>query len=302
MSSVERQRKMSRVERAARTRRHRARAHLERVRRRSSEPERAHIQPSRRRGAALVLLLSLGAGVLAGAVWRSGASLDGLAVLGLERVSPAEIASQSGLEPGTPLSQLDPGALARRLEEHGWIETARALALPSGRVLVAVAEREPVAVLVGESSWAVDASGLAFARLGEADASGLPRITAAQPPQPGQPNPELAQAVALFRELSELGLPAAEEIGVSAASNPEGFWLRLPGLAPRIVLGRHDLAARLAHLAQLLDAAPPALSGAERVDLRFRNQAVLDVTPPQGAEQAAATHGAAASSTTRPAG
>jgi hypothetical protein len=148
----------------------------------------------------------------------------------------------------------------------------------------------------------VDAAGVPFAPPGEAATQGLPRIAAAWKPEPGKPDADLRQAVELARRLPEHGIPAAEEIGVSAPGDPEGFWLRLPGLAPRVVLGRHDLDSRLADLARLLDAALPALARAQQVDLRFRDQAVLDDPLPQGAEQAAATHGGAASSTTRPAG
>lgn len=284
------QRGLSRVERSARTRRRRARAHLDRVQRRREEP-RAGL-PVRRAGL-LVLALSVCAGALSAAAWRREATFESLAVQGLRRVSAAEIAAQSGLAPGTPLAELDPEALAARLAQHGWIESARALRLPTGRVLVGVAEREPAALLVGETPFAVDAAGVPFAPLGEAAGEGLPRIAAAQPPEPGAASPELAEAVALARRVAALGLPAAREIGVAAPDDPRGYSLRLAGLAPLVVLGRDDLDARLADLARLLHAALPALGRAQQVDLRFRDQAVLDVSPPAGAKQAAVSHGAA---------
>ena len=302
MSSVDQQRRLSRVERAARARRRRARTHLDRVQNRRSQPGRGSLRLPVRGAALLVLAVSLGAGGLTAAAWRRDATLASLAVVGLNRVSPAEVAVLSGLVPGAPFSDFDSEALRSRLVEHGWIEEARSLLLPSGRVVVAVTERKPAALLIGETTFAVDAAGVPFAPLGDAATQGLPRIAAAWKPEPGKPDADLRQAVELARRLPELGIPTAEEVGVSAPGDPEGFWLRLPGLAPRVVLGRHDLDTRLADLARLLDAALPALGRAQQVDLRFRDQAVLDDPLPQGADQAATTHGGAASSTTRPAG
>jgi cell division protein FtsQ len=284
------QRGLTRVERSARARRRRARAHLDRVQRQREEPRSA--RPARRTGL-LVLALSLCAGALSAQAWRREATLQSLAVQGLQRVSAAEIAARSGLAPGTPLAEVDAQALAARLAEDGWIESVRALRLPTGRVLVKVQEREPAALLVGETPLAVDASGVPFAPLGAAAGAGLPRIASARAPQPGAASPELAGAVALARRVAALGLPEAQEIGVAAPEDPRGYSLRLAGLAPLVVLGRDDLDARLADLARLLDAALPALGRAQQVDLRFRDQAVLDVPPPAGAEQAAASHGAA---------
>lgn len=297
------QRGLTRTERAARARRRRARAHLERVQRRSREPAARVALPTRGpRAAALVLLVSICAGVLSAAVWRRHASLASLAVQGLHRVSAAEIAARSGLVPGTPLADLDVSALAERLAQDGWIERARALPLPTGRVLVEVSERKPVALLAGDTPWAVDAAGVPFAPLGEAESADLLRIAPAQAPTPGEANTDLAEAVALAGQLRDLGLPAVEEIGVAAPGDPQGFSLRLAGLTPRIVLGREDLPARLSDLARLLEAALPALGRATQVDLRFRDQAVLDVPPPPGAEQAAASHGVGEPSNKRRAG
>jgi cell division septal protein FtsQ len=189
--------------------------------------------------------------------------------------------------------------VAARLAEHAWIEEARALALPSGRLLLAVLEREPVAVLAGEEPWAVDAAGSPFAPAPSVGLEALPRLVAAHAAAPR----DLAQAVALARRLPELGLAAPLEVGIAAPNDPEGLSLRLPGLAPRVVLGREDLDAKLADLTRVLEAKLPELAGATRLDLRFRDQAVLDVTPPpKGTAQAAASRGRAMPSDGRPTG
>ncbi|MEE2678898.1 MAG: hypothetical protein VX546_10015, partial [Myxococcota bacterium] len=131
----------------------------------------------------------------------------------------------------------------------------------------------------------------------------LPRLVAAERPAHGEPAPELARAVALAVALPERGLPAPLEIAIAAPGDPEGFRLRLPDLAPEVVLGRGDLDARLDALVELLDAGLPELSRASRIDLRFEGQAVLDVSPsPKGAAKAAAVRGRATSSNSRPTG
>ncbi len=288
---------LTRVERAASQRRQRARAHLDKMQRRQQVRRAARVRPL----AAAILLVSLVSGAWAGASWRREARLDALSVRGLRHVRPVEIAAAGGLEPGAAIAGRDAGTLAERVAGHAWIERARALALPGGRVLLAVVEREPAAVLAGDTAWAVDEAGMPFAPVGAAELPQLPRLHAPDP-APGEPHADLAAAVALAQRLPALGLPRPTEVGI-AADPDEGFSLRLAGLRPRIVLGRDDLDARLADLATLLERARPELERAERVDLRFRDQAVLDVSPPQeGAAQAAATRGGVAPSNRQPAG
>jgi cell division protein FtsQ len=286
---------MTRVERAARARRRRALAHLERVRNRRE----ARDNPPVRRLHALVLGLSLAAGAWVGHAWLADATLETVSVRGARHLSAQAIAAASGVAPGVRLASLDRDSVAARLAEHAWIEQARVLALPSGRLLLGVVERKPVAVLAGEEPWAVDAAGSPFAPAPPSGLEALPRLVAARAAAPR----ELAQAVALARRLPEFGLATPLEVGIAAPNDPEGFWLRLPGLAPRVVLGRDDLDAKLADLVRILEAKLRELASATQLDLRFRDQAVLDVTPPpKGTAQAAASRGGAMPSKQRPTG
>jgi cell division protein FtsQ len=286
---------ITRVERAAQARRRRALAHLERVR----DQRQAGERPPARRLRTLVLGLSFAGGAWLANAWLAGATLETISVRGARHLSARAIAAASGVEPGAPLASLDRKSVAARLTKNAWIEQARALALPGGRLLLAVVEREPVAVLAGEEPWAVDATGSPFAPAPSEGLEALPRLVAAHATTPG----EFAQALALVQRLPELGLAAPLEVGIAAPNDPEGLSLRLPGLAPRVVLGREDLDAKLAALIRVLDAELPELGSATRLDLRFRDQAVLDVTPfPNGTAQAAASRGRAMSSKKRPAG
>lgn len=286
---------MTRVERAARARRRRALAHLERVQNRRG----ASHKPPVRRLHALVLGLSLAAGAWVGDAWLADATLETISVSGARHLSAQAIAAASGVAPGMRLARLDRDSVAARLAEHAWIEQARVLALPGGQLLIGVVEREPVAVLAGQEPWAVDAAGSPFAPAPSAGLEALPRLVAAREATPR----DLARAVALARRLPELGLAAPLAVGIAAPNDPEGFWLRLPGLAPRVVLGRDELEAKLADLARIVEAKLRELASATQLDLRFRDQAVLDVTPPpKGTAQAAASRGGAMPSKQRPTG
>jgi cell division protein FtsQ len=286
---------MTRVERAARARRRRALAHLERVR----DQREASNKPSPQRLRALVLALSFAGGAWVNSGWLADATLESVSVRGARHLSAQAIAASSGVAPGAPLAALDRDSVATRLTENAWIEQARVLALPSGRLLLAVVEREPVAVLAGEEPWAVDTTGLPFAPAPSVGLEALPRLVATHATTPG----ELARAVALAQRLPELGLAAPLEVGIAAPNDPEGLSLRLPGLAPRVVLGRENLDAKLASLTRVLEAKLPELASATRLDLRFRDQAVLDVMPPpKGTAQAAASRGGAMPSNGRPTG
>jgi cell division protein FtsQ len=286
---------MTRVERAARARRRRALAHLERVRNQREARSRAFP----RRLHAVVLGLSLAGGLWLGAVGLADATLETISVRGARHLSARSVAEASGVAPGAPLAAVDSSRVAARLADHAWIERARVLALPGGRLLVAVVEHEPVAVLAGEEPWAVNAAGSPFAPAPATGLEGLPRLVAAPAAAPR----ELAGAVALLRRLPELGLPAPLEVGIAAPDDPEGLSLRLPGLAPRVVLGREHLDARLEKLIRVLEEELPELANATRLDLRFQDQAVLDVTAAStGAPQAAASRGDAMPSGQRPAG
>ena len=287
----------TRAERAAADRRGRARAHLERVR---------HGHPAERRlrrPALLVLLASLGAGAVAGAHLPLGASLENVSVRGADHLSATEIAEATGVERGAPLASIDSARIAERVRAHAWIAEARALRLPTGRLLLAVAERRPVAVLAGPEPRAVDRTGAPFAVASGAAYEGLPRLLAADPVPDGEPDVRLAAAIALAHRLPELGLPAPIEVAVSASGDPQGFVLRLPDVTPLVVLGWQDLEGKLEDLVRVLEASPPELASASRLDLRFQDQVILDHTPhPGGAAQAAAARGGAVPPNERPSG
>jgi cell division septal protein FtsQ len=275
----------------------------------------------------LVLAASFAAGLGGGssvaeatASWLAGEAprLEAIAVRGAGQLSSAEIAAATGVPRGVDLRLVDAPAVAERLSRHPWIASARAVELPEGRLLVDVVERRAVATVSAPGSasvFAVDANGTPFAPVGDGKApkaprsepqaseggppqnpaAGLPRLVQSAPVSLGEADPALAEAVDFARRLAALGLPRPFEIGVSAPDDPIGYWLRLEGYPPQVILGRDDLDARLGALARVLEVAPPDAAGAATLDLRFADQVVLRGTPSGKPEAIATGPGTAAS-------
>ncbi|MBW2577161.1 MAG: FtsQ-type POTRA domain-containing protein [Deltaproteobacteria bacterium] len=277
---------LSQRERVYSKRQKRARKHLERMR---SEPRPQPQLPFQLVVPAAVIA-SLAIGVLFGSPlvatarsWIAGEPLriEAISVRGTEHLSPAEIAESTGLPLGAEWASVDPREIEASLIAHPWIADARAVRLPTGRLLIHIGEHSPRAVVaIGKPAqdFAVNQEGVPFAPAGGRAPAGLPRLI---------PNAAV--------EPSELFL--------SDEGDPTGFAFRLPNLKPRIVLGHDHFDARLTSLARLLETGLEEVEGSETLDLRFADQAVLRGAPsPKGAKQAAATRGHAASSKARPTG
>jgi cell division septal protein FtsQ len=182
-----------------------------------------------------------------------------------------------GLAAGTPVLAVDAPELVRRIESHPWVAHARVTLLRPGRILVALEERQPVAVaLLGNppTRFWLDAEGVPFAPVGSDDAAG--RITVAGPEdaRPGAGDPRFAEGVALARAVASLGITGVREVRVGRAA-PE----RLPALVlasgAQVLVGAGDPAARLERLAALLAAGLPEVAAAREIDLRFGDRMVL---------------------------
>jgi len=313
-----------RIERESQARRARARAHLERVRggRGASVPRPTWRPPGRARGAgpwraALprpALLSGLFTAAALAGLWLGDAALaaagvapwrlDEVAVRGAERLAPREVARAGAPRADAPWAAVDPAAVARALEGHDWIASARVARVPGGTLVLDVTERRAAAVTrVGERLFAVDAEGRPFAPLADDEAAALPRLLPATPPAAREPDPRLARAVAIARALPERGLAPPREVAVAAEGDPRGFALRLPGLEAEFVLGAEAPEERLRALAELLARRPAEVAAAARVDLRFEDQAVLDgEADPEGKAQEAAWRGGDTTSEREPRG
>jgi cell division protein FtsQ len=195
-------------------------------------------------------------------------------VIGNVRATPLELATAAAVAPGTSFGAIDLPAVRSALAGHPWVRHARVAALPPDRVILAVEEREPVAVarLAGEARL-VDRDGTAFA---PADVgTELPELVGAGAPG----SPPLLDGVTLLDAVAQQGLPApralilaGEEPGTTPALE---LAAGITASGARVLIGNGDQPAKLARLARLLEAGLPELAGVEEIDLRFGDDVVL---------------------------
>jgi len=207
-----------------------------------------------------------------------------VAVLGNQRLSAASVAQASGVAPDSIATRLDTKQIARTLERHPLIGSARSIVLPHGQLVVSVEERNPVALLRGrpgakqEVVWRlVDSTGTPFANTRAEAWSRLPRLRSARARATGVVDPTLVEAIRIAMQIDRERAPAVaeREIELPTKGSGIGWVLHSQTLPHRVILGTQDLEPRLERLAMLLDADLPTARGVEEIDLRFADQAVL---------------------------
>jgi len=252
--------------------------------------ERDRRRTSRRRGAAALVVTGVAAVVgyasAVGGLSGEPVVLRSIAVQGLHRLTPDEVAATTGIERGAPVERIDVAALVGNLQSHPWIESARAVALPDGTLVVRVQEREPAAWVSGkgvETRW-VDVHGRAFAPASpaELDPELWPQIVGAGPPEldPTQGPERLARAVALARLAVERGVPGPVRVslpGAPGVADGAGWvlWPHAPALEAWLGEDVEHFPERLGRLARLLEEDPARARQASQIDLRFSGRAFL---------------------------
>lgn len=210
--------------------------------------------------------------------------------------APATSPRISGRRAGLPPLLLETALLKARLGAHPRVREAHVRTLPGGRLLIGVTPREAHAVAVlGKQRLLVDAKGAAFAGAGLAEQLpellGLPAGRAQAQQAPG-----LAFGVALLQATREAGLPQPRALWLGERPDAE-----LPALVfddaefrfTALVGDGQEIPRRLARLARLLKARPPALAEAREIDLRFGERLILRRAAPRAAGQGTGSiHGA----------
>jgi cell division septal protein FtsQ len=210
--------------------------------------------------------------------------VSSVAVQGNRRLSAESVALASGITRDSLASSLDTHTIVENLNSHPFIGSASAALLPTGQVLVRIVEREPMglirgpAVEGGESLWRlVDAEGTPFIEARAEQWSLLPRFRSAQPRATDEPDSLLVDALAIAAQLTDSPTQRAvhREIELPSKGAGRGWVLHSQTLPRTVILGEDELEPRLAKLAMLLGTDLPSTRGAEEIDLRFANQAVL---------------------------
>lgn len=232
-------------------------------------------------------------------------TLEGIHVIGTQRVRGEELIEISGLRPGTSLVTLDTAQVSERVVSHPWIAEARVTRFLPHQLLIAVVEREAAAIAelgTPAQPWLVDAEGTPFARATVLDREIHPVIFGAPDAQPGHPHPLLAQGVDITRAVAARELPAAQRVQVGEGDRNAMPELRLGPRERQVVLGGGDLEAKLDRLSWILKADLPELGEAASIDLRFGDRVILRSGPSSTGDEATGPTGGAGPSDTRRAG
>ncbi len=111
--------------------------------------------------------------------WSPIFTVSSIEVTGIpQSLSQAEIVEKSGIEVGERLARIEPRAATNSLKEFSWVKSADVSRnWWSGKVLIAISKRVPVALYKGQ---ALDNSGEVF-DLPPKTPQGLPLVTASHP-------------------------------------------------------------------------------------------------------------------------
>lgn len=103
--------------------------------------------------------------------------VDAIGVVGAGRITDEEVVAASGVSIGQPLLTVDPGGVARRLEQQPWIRSATVERSWGGDLAITIVERVPVARTSGEEGVGelVDVTGANLGPATDQDQS-LPEI------------------------------------------------------------------------------------------------------------------------------
>jgi cell division septal protein FtsQ len=200
-------------------------------------------------------------------------------VRGQARVAAEALRAAAGIVPGEGLLRLDARAVAERLEAVPGIRRAHVIRRLPGRVTLLVEERRPFALAhAGGLRW-VDEEGADLGPEARAVAVGAPVITGLEPgdllPGDGRPPERISGGIALVRLLHRSGGGLLRQISEIDVSRVEGPVLYTVG-GIEVRLGREEWESRLGRLGGVLAQLEASGEGVAAIDLRFRDQVVLD--------------------------
>jgi hypothetical protein len=219
--------------------------------------------------------------------------LERVAVQGASALTPLDIAQEARVEAGRPLDEIDPLQVRESIAAEPWIESARALRLPTGTLVISVVERRAVARWrISESSniELIDQRGKRFA--GATERGGpLPLVhgeikaDGSLPPSAIEILDELRRygSFAIDPNLLTLHLPDHQSAEIGTESEVDsGYVLQIGKGGPRAILGKRLFTQRVARLAALLESEEATLRDARWIDLRYADRAVLRTEPVSG--------------------
>lgn len=206
-------------------------------------------------------------------------AVSAVEVQGASRLRPQAILGAAGIAPGTNLFRLDGQEIARRIESFPEIRRADVIRSWPNRVTIVVEERRPFTLVhAGRLHW-VDEDGVPVGMERQAVVPHAPLISGLTEDELAEmrekPSLRAQAAIALIRLLLRKGSALSAEISEIDVSRPEGPVLyTVDGVEVR--LGADNWESRLARLEGVLGQLATAPEPVTSIDLRFRDQVVLN--------------------------
>ena len=234
-----------------------------------------------RRVLGVLLLLAVASGVVVTGAWlvRSPRfAVTGVDVQGTRQLTAERVLAAAQIPAGRSVFLLDPRAIVRGVETLPEVERAEVIRELPNHVTVVVEERRPFTLVhAGRLHW-IDESGHVLGRAMQAVTPPAPVISGLTEAEllsmKTEPYGKARDAIRLIRALLRSGSLLATEISEIDVSHADGPVLYTIG-GIEVRLGADEWEERLARLEVVL-AQKTAREGAIRmVDLRFRDQVVL---------------------------
>jgi cell division septal protein FtsQ len=230
----------------------------------------------------ICLLVGASAAVIAGAgIWLFTSprfAVKAIEVRGTQHLTAERVLDAARVPPGRNLFLVDPRAIARAVETLPEVERADVIRELPDRLTVAVEERKPFTLVhAGRLHW-IDERGHVLGREPQAVTPPAPIISGLSEAElldiKNAPSDRARDAVRLIRALLRSGSALATEISEIDVSQPDGPVLYTVG-GVEVKLGTDEWDERLARLEGVLAQAANRPGGIRMVDLRFRDQVVL---------------------------
>lgn len=228
------------------------------------------------RGAAagvLILGVLYGAYLGAGKVMELKAlSVEVIEIAGCQDVQPDSIRKLTGVLKGDPLLKVDLNQVRRNVVSHPWIKDCTVIRELPDTLRIAIEERIPSAVVLGQKFALVDPEGVVMS-LHSSYPQGYPVITGiSEPLVPGRVITELLPAIEILGSIARTGFIGLERIS-EVSMDSDLIRVSLMGTGTVLMFARGDTDAQVGKLVRLMEAGvfDTRLAG---YDLRFEGRVI----------------------------
>lgn len=194
-----------------------------------------------------------------------------------EHVRPGTLLAWAGVREGTSIWRLAPARLAARLEAYPWVRHATVRRELPNRLVIAIEEHRPAAIVLVDQLYYVDRRGVVFAQLDERDPLDLPLVTGVEAPilegDGHYVRHAVRHALRLVERMPIAGLPfRVSEINIERDGGITVF-----PVTPRLTLafGWRQLPEKLDRLREVLMTHAGREGQIREINLTFAAQAVV---------------------------